>query len=42
MKKEFKPSHPFAVRMFAIILAVLVAGGITTYLVWFLINLFWG
>lgn len=42
MKKGFKPSHPLAIRVFAIVLAILVTGGLVTYLGMFLINLFQG
>lgn len=40
MEKKYKPSHSLAVRVTAIALAVLVAGGLITYLGWFLISLF--
>lgn len=39
-KKKAAPSHSLAVRILATALAVVVTGGVVTYLVWLILNLF--
>lgn len=38
-KRSSASSRPLAVRVLAIALAVLVTGGVVTYLAWFILNL---
>ena len=40
MENKPAPRFPLPVRIVAIVLAILVTGGVLTYLAWFLISLF--
>ena len=39
MASPKKSGYPLAVRILALILTILVAGGVVTYLGWFIMNL---